>query len=303
MAGNRYAISFRVIASLALSAGDAAAEAETVERARTAIADLDYASAEIALDEALFGGGLDADDLAAVYLLSGRVAAAFGREEQATEYFKRLLTLAPDAALEAGLAPKITRPFERAREWVTSAGRLDLRFRSVDVKAGTATVEVVSDPLHMFERAVIVERKPLVVAAIDRYGNQLLARPWQDKQAVVPAPAAIAATTPAASETMGASTVMRSDAPATARPMYARWYTWGMAAVGTAAAAGYFAYRANNDWNELSGIIATSGDHSFGEAMALEQSGRDNARLANMGFGAAAVLAVVSASLRISVEF
>ena len=91
-------------------------------------------------------------------------------------------------------------------------------------------------------------------------------------------------------------------AGANSTPIYKRWYSWGALAVGSAALGAYFGMRAGSDWERLDGVIDDSGNHSFEDAMALENSGRRNQKISNLGLGAAALFAVV-AVVNVSFDF
>jgi hypothetical protein len=85
--------------------------------------------------------------------------------------------------------------------------------------------------------------------------------------------------------------------PAQPRPVYLRWWPYAAAGVATLAATGYFALAARSASGDLEGIIASSAQHHFGEARAVEDRGRRDALLTNIGLGVTGALAIAAGVL------
>lgn len=119
------------VAVVLLLEPSAFAERAEVTRARQLYEDLHYGQAERAFEAALALEGNGPDDLAAIELHLGLLAGARNDEAAAEEHFRRALEVAPDIALPAGLPPKITRPFERARAF-WGDGRLGVAHEPAD---------------------------------------------------------------------------------------------------------------------------------------------------------------------------
>src|SRR5689334_3415271 len=125
---------------------------DRLAQVRAAIDASDYLAARSALVAVRDAGGCTPEETAALYLLSGRVEAALGDNQAATDAFMHLLTLSPKAALPPGMSPKITGPFDAAVASVARDRPLEVR---VETRAARPAIllEVVSDPLHMIARA------------------------------------------------------------------------------------------------------------------------------------------------------
>ncbi|WP_428265722.1 tetratricopeptide repeat protein [Haliangium sp.] len=303
------------IAALALvaSALPSAARADDsphLIEARQALEALRYRDALAALERAIQTGDNGPDEIRTAYRMLGEVHAALGERRDAEAAFRRLLALNPDAELGPGVSPKLARPFEAARDATREAGPIVVRC-VVDDAAGTVRLEVEADPVELIAGARVVyrrtdgseqqaetsgsgnlvlgipveDRTPLVCAAIDEHGNRLVEiGSWDDPLVLSPAAATAAASAPAP-----------PPAPARSTPVYARWYVWGAAAVVTAGAGGYFAWAADQDQAELDRLNQDSAEHSFSEARAVEESGKRNALIANIGFGVAGGMALGAA--------
>lgn len=282
-----------------------------LEKAKTALRDLDYETARQHLMRSLLAGDHAQDGLVTTYRFAGQVAAAFGKAEEAYDHYRRMLSLDPDATLPKGLAPKMVQPFERAKSFMAQRSRLQAQVMSHS--RTRLTIAVSSDPLRLAVRVRVVSgnnraegtirggetRIPFAtkpgdrvhVLALDKHGNRLDSVRWTAPR---PAPVARRVSVPEA-----AVATDTTPAASPARPVYKRWYVWGLAAVGTGAAAAYFGMRANDDWNRLDQVINDSGNHSFAEARAIEDSGYRNQRYANIGVGVSVGLGAVATYLLI----
>lgn len=302
-------------------------------RAISALEELEYDVAWLSLERALKSGQYGHDGLVLIYKLSGHVSAAFGNDNEAYGFFRRMLALQPRATLDKGLAPKIRAPFKRAKKAHEKHGRLVVKFEPIDGAEDRVAIVVESDPLDMVagvkvngkavemsDGTVEVPRgtlDPVVVAVTDRYGNHLEQTAWGpvafDAYADESAPSeslrmdtvrSFEAGEPERAPEPRAEVLIdeTDDVPETSRPIYKRWYTWGVMAVGSAALGTYFGMRATDDWDQLDGVITDSASYSYEDAMALEDSGRKNQMISNVGFGAAALFAAI-AVVNVSFDF
>lgn len=291
------------------AAGSAVAQSEGVlDLVREEIAQIRYHEAEKALNGVLERGGLSLAELVEVHRLGGEIYASLGDEGRAHAHFVRLLTLEPDATLPPGTSPKISEPFEKARARV----RAPLRVRQVPSRDGaTVKVRLVvdSDPLDMVAtlrvhygvgeaarmeqvadaslgsevtfQVAAAEVVRLQVVALDKHGNQVAIADPGVLELVAHAE--------------GEGSAVPGAAATAVRPWYAQWYTY--AAVGAAAAGAgvYFGVRSRADADDLAALTENSAQHSYPEALALEERGNRNALLANLSFGTAGLLTVAAA--------
>jgi hypothetical protein len=278
-------------------------------RAQEALAALEYEAALHALEKALLSGKNGPGGLQMVYRLLGEVRGSLGAPAEAEQQFRRLLALDVDAGLSDGVSPKILAPFSAALKYMRTRGTLGARC-TVDEASASATVHVDTDPLSMATGARVIYRSAagrervleahgsspmvldlpatgrveLVCAVIDEHGNRLAEIGTWDDPLVMVAPAR-SALVPSSG----------SKARAPSRPLLARWYVWAPLSMAAAGAGGYFGLEARADQAELDRLNRTSMDHRFSEAEEVERRGKRNALLANIGFGTAGVLAVVTA--------
>jgi len=281
--------------------------AAALARARDHVAAVELDLARTALDEALRAGDSGPAELAEIYLLSGRVAAALGRPDEASEHFRRLLAIDPDAALPAGLAPKIVEPFEAARR---SRGRLRVRAELRASRDPSLVVTVESDPLAMVagarasmsgEQTVVVTgarrmilRLPpgsddarIALAIVDRHGNRLAEARFAGGRGE-----GDSRVTATVSRPLDSAPVAQPSRRAA--PLYARWYLWAGASGALLAGAVYFGVQANRTADRLDEWQGESGTHDASAALDLDARGRRQTILADVGFAAAAVTAGVA---------
>lgn len=280
-------------------------------QARESLAALEYEAAFHALEKALLSGKSDPATLAATHQLLGEVHGALGHLADAERHFRQLLALNPDATLAEGTSPKIRAPFSAAQEHVRAHGSLSARC-TVDQASTSVSVHVDSDPLSMIagaralfrgvdgsERAIETRGTPpmtlalpaagrieLVCAVLDEHGNHLIEIGSWDDPLVLAAPARLLSASRG-----GAGT---HEAPRS-RSLFARWYLWGSLSVAAAGAGLYVGLEARADQDALDRLNRNSTSHSFSEAEEVERRGQRNALLANIAFGTAGVLAVVTA--------
>lgn len=282
---------------------------DPVAQARAAVAQSDYAAALPLLIAALDTGGRGRDELAEIYQLTGVVEAALGDTRAATDAFIHLLVLSPAATLPDGTSPKIKRPFDEAARYVASHGTLQIKFDWPD-QTGPAAVVVASDPLDMVAAVRVVSepggRQDLEVTSeriefatpgdaalayhvnvtvLDVHGNPLAGvvyvRDLRPREAYVAPRSPIVV-------------------PARHRPVYLRWWPYAAAGVATLAATGYFALAARSASHDLDGLIASSPQHSYGDARAVEDRARRDVLLTNIGLGVTGALAVVAGALYVT---
>jgi hypothetical protein len=290
-----------VVLTLGLAAAPALAQENAkLAQARRELDALQYDKARDSLAAALAAGDSGPAQVQEIHRLAGEVAAALGDAKGATEHFKRLLALDPNAQPKAGASPKITQPFDAARAWFK--GKAPLRVSLVVDPGGaepTIAIQVESDPLKMVRAARAVLRAAdgrestleaggvapyaLVVpgggrfegkaAVVDEHGNRLV------EMDVVVEPVA----TPVTKRGGGGG-----------RPLYARWWLWA-GVMGAAGATGViFGLRVLDAQDELDALNADSMNHQFSEAQEIEDRGRRDALIANISFGVAGVAAVAA---------
>jgi tetratricopeptide (TPR) repeat protein len=160
----------------------------------------------------------------------------------------------------------------------------------------------------------------LTCALFDRHGNELARMPLltearlaaieegdEDPSGILapgddPTPPAAPATpraepggrsAPAAAPTSSIDRGAEPESP----PIYARWWLWGSAALVAAGATGYFAVQLQADEDDWRAIKRTSQEHTYAEALEVQERGERNARYGNIALGATAALAAVSVGL------
>lgn len=294
---------------------------DPLARARRAVSASDYVGARPQLAAALDAGGHAPEELAEIYRLSGIVHAALGDVKAATAAFTRLLALSPKAKLPAGTSPKIKRPFDAAVRYFKTHAALEVRIETTPSPPAIALVQV-SDPLDMLARARVVfavdggaedtkdvvasERTEVGLPAgrriearvwmLDVHGNHLIEIGSKEAPVVIlgeppPAPVVVA---PAP------AVVAKPVVHAPRRPLYLRWWPYATAAGVLGAGAGYFAWSARSDIQELDRLNADSVNHQFGEARTVEDRARRNLLVMNIGLGAAGACAIAAGILYVT---
>ena len=277
--------------------------ADPLTDARSAMDELRFDQALLALDQAERGGGNGPSQMADIARMRGQALASMGRGDEAVTAFRRWLALEPHASLPEGSSPKIARPFEQAQKLA-----VPLKVHHDVSSAGVVTLIIDADPLSMIagararfrNRAGIeqtvegrgAQRVPLVLpggarlevqlAAIDRYGNRL-----DEIEGVTIEPGA---SVPVATGDHGAP-----GSPS----VFSRWWLWGGVAVAVAGAGvafGLAASSAQDDVKRLN-MQSTMTPIDFAQAKAREDDAHTDALLANISFGVAGACAVVSAIL------
>lgn len=289
--------------------------APTLADVRTAVEWSDYPAAKGKLDLVLRAGTASPRALAELYRLKGVVAAALGEQDVAVDAFQRCLAILPETELPPGTSPKIARPFAEARQALTSP----IRFTVTPVTSPPSlSLVVTSDPLKMIARVrvtvsvdggaehAIVKpaademtialpaqpdggRLDLRVSVIDEHGNRIADHGSRELPIVivVPRPEPVVVTPPPPPPPPRAS----------GRPLVLRWWLWGGAAVASAGVATYFGMSARSAEDDLRALAAASPDHGYDEVKQLEDRGKRDALISNVGFAAAGTLAVVAVIL------
>lgn len=290
----------------------------TLDDARAAVDASDYLNARTQLTQLIAKGDNGPEDMGEIYKLSGIVAGALGEAKVAVDAFERCLALTPKATLPPGTSPKITRPFVEAQTYFKKHEPLKIKAET-QAEPPAVTITVQSDPLAMIARARViatVDRKPpqtiekpageevtislpagaridLRVVALDDKGNRLAEVGSADVPIVIVGTAPPVVVGPKRPPPKPKTTA----SPRSPRPLYLKWWLWGGTAVAFAGGATYFAFGARSAKQELDELNAHSVDHRFDEATAIEDRGKRDALLTNIGYGAAGALAVVSAIL------
>lgn len=301
-----------VALAIAMYVAPAAARAQQSEQlatARQALAALKYEQALHALEKALYSGTNGPEEMKTIHRMMGEIQAALGQQEEAERHFRSLLALEPTAELARGISPKILQPFQAAKTYMSTRGRLDVRC-TVDDAALAVALTVEADPAELVAGVRVVYRledgseqilegtgpgshtlrvpttRPvtLVCAALDQHGNRLSEiGSWSEPLRLTPPtekPRPVVVAAP------------RGEPPAP--PIYGRWYVWGVATVLAAGAGGYFGWQTRQDQDELARLNANSPDYNFSEAEKIQRRGERNALITNISFGAAGVFAIAA---------
>ncbi len=303
------------LAALALAVATprpAAADSDRLAKARRAVDEVRYSEAQELLSAALRDGGNSPEATIELYALAASTAIVLGKDDLGELYYRRLLSLDPDAKLEAGLAPKFKRAFTAAQAYVSAQGALRVRTRRVS--AGVE-VAIESDPLAMVAFVALRSarrttrldpdrRAVLAISAdddgdderlllIDEHGNQLRALPVPDAEGRI-------TNGGGGSKEGGAGGSGADPSGSTARfeddgePSLLRtWWVWTIpSAVALGAGVG-FGLQSRADASSLDDLL-DGPDPYYDEAEALRDSSRRNATLANVSFAAAGAFAIVA---------
>ncbi len=324
--GGRGLATFALLAALSGSAR-ADTESPALLRARTAITASDYPTADVALREALASGTNGPADLVEIFRMAGIVSGSLGDAPAATEMFKRLLALAPNAVLPPKISPRITAAFQQAQAFYKTHGALRVKLETSDSPPAVILL-VTSDPLSLIAaaRTTIVAdgkavppvqrtgtqrielplppgaRLELQVVVLDQHGNRLLELGSSDvpiavvagKQVLPSEPAPTSFTTSRKPTPHGQAIV---DVTPQRRPIYAQPWLWSGVTVAFAATGAWFAYRTMQARDELEEILAASPNHQFDDARAVQMRLDRDAMLTNLAFGATAATAAVTVVL------
>jgi len=296
-----------VVALVAL-AGSARADGNPfLDQARAQIDQLEFDQAGESLQRALTSGTSGPTELAEIYRLSGEVAVAVGDSAGAEQHFARLLVIAPETQLRAGVSPKITAAFEAA-----AAAQQGKRISIESATApGSITLVVGADPLDLitgarvdytgddgaphsikqsgkFRIKVGLGEVPVphrvVLSAVDQYGNRLATLGSMSEPIAVPA----------AGQTPSRPVATR---PRRTRSFLGRGWLWAGIAVAAAGSGIYFGLQAKSAEDDLAALSQDSMNHSFSEAQEVEDRARRDALIANISFGVAGGFAILATVL------
>ncbi|MCC6874044.1 MAG: tetratricopeptide repeat protein [Sandaracinaceae bacterium] len=191
-------------AGLALGPDVASAQQTPLQRAEAAYQEIEFAQTQRFALEALRQGGHTPAQLARIYQLLGIAAAALGHQDEARDYFVRMLGIDPDAQLDASVPPRLRDGYLEARGvWAARQGRLGIE---VGLNREQSSLRVqLTDPTDLARRVLVharlegaaqygttnAEARSLVdvsvpgadaadrleyfVEVLDEHGNQLLA--------------------------------------------------------------------------------------------------------------------------------
>jgi len=275
--------------------GVARADNPKLAAARAAIEAVRYDDARGLLVQALKAGTNDPDELREIYQLSAATAVVLGQNDLAEQYYRRVLSLDPDARLPADASPKLRQPFVAAQAFMAAHRRLEVRAAR---RGRRIEVTVVADPLGMVAAVtaivdgealpeVAVGDGPVVLAPdgkvtrivlLDEHGNAL-------RTIAAPAPAAAAGGDPA-------GPAERPASPHT--PILRRWVTWAVPAVVLAGTGAGFLVAAQRASGRLDDILATSGAHYLDEAEQERTRWHDESLISTVAFAAAGVFTVTA---------
>ena len=320
------------VPGVAAAAPDPAA---LVTRAQREMLQLDFDRAIQLLGRAEATGANLREQLVVIYRSLGESHASIGNEREAETDFRRLLALDPDAELPRGSSPKLTAPFVAAREFMQRRSALTIACEPRG--EGRAVLTVQADPLGMVAgaRAARADGGPVegaarrsgrdriaiafpsdaeACAALDRHGNELArARPGTDAGPARPGPAGDGGDDP--TSILPPGEVARGDAqaapdagprldpverdadPTPSPPLYSRWWVWGGGAAVAAVTGAYFAIQLQTAQDEWRNIKQDSSQHTYREAVEVQERGERHALVANVAFGASAALATVAVVL------
>lgn len=302
------------VAAALLTTFASSARADALAEARKAVEGSDYLSARPALETALKAGTAGPDDLAEIYKLTGIVEAALGNAGPSEKAFARWLALEPKGTLPAGTSPKITRPFDAAKDQATKTGPLSAKAETSD-DPPAVTLVVANDPVKLIVGArvyfvvdskseqtleaegtgkVTIElglgkRIDLRLHAVDQYGNRVVELGSKDVPIVITSTGKEKRIDPKDRDLLGRKKPVKPPEP---RPWYFSHWTWGAATVVATGVGGFFAWRTREDLHRLDYLSANSLNYRWADAQAVEDSARRNLLVTNIAAGAAGAFAV-----------
>jgi hypothetical protein len=145
---------FLLTLAVALSAE---AQSGALPQAEEAYQNIDFDGVHTHATAALREGGHSRDELIRIYELLGVSASALGREDEARDYFVRMLGLDRDAQLDESVPPRLRDPYLEARGvWAARPGRLALEV-NLDRAASALRVQL-TDPSQMGARLMVYSR-------------------------------------------------------------------------------------------------------------------------------------------------
>lgn len=122
-----------------------------VERAIDLMDELKYPEAARALDAARTRSGNDRATVLQILELQAVVASTLGQTARARDFFRALVSIAPDHQLGRDHAPRVRTPFFEAKSWISRRGALQLQADQPPPLGPISTVgaRVVADPVKL----------------------------------------------------------------------------------------------------------------------------------------------------------
>ncbi|MBK7862314.1 MAG: hypothetical protein IPJ65_27645 [Archangiaceae bacterium] len=150
----------------------AASPPGALTEATKALSELRYEAVPPAAKRALATGRLEADELAALYLVWAEAEASMGNAQAAAELFGRALELRPATLLPSSAPPKVQRPFSQAAQSLGGAA-LDAEVQSSWLSDGRVrtTLAVSGDARELVASAVLLpapDEVPLAFSQVPR---------------------------------------------------------------------------------------------------------------------------------------
>lgn len=146
-----------LLAAPALARAQEGRGAGALSAAEEAYLDVDFERTRDRALEALRAGGLRPQQLVRCYMLLGVASSALRDEDDARDYFVRMLGVDPDAQLDESVNPQMRDPYLEARGmWAARPGRLEIE-AGLDRNTSSVRVEL-QDPTDMARRVRIAAR-------------------------------------------------------------------------------------------------------------------------------------------------
>jgi hypothetical protein len=283
--------------AIAMAAAPAYAGSPTLDEAQQAIDAVDYETAAKLVAHALDEGELGATDFLLAHRLAGEIAAALGDTDAAREHFTIWILLDPHASLSAGASPKLTEPFADAERQVSELGTMSIEAHAErDGDTVRVTLDV-RDPLALIG-GMRVEGGGQVAAGRGTEVELTLGEDVTELEVTVLSAHndAIAVRTVTLAGATAERPERHEEGPATRGgwPVFVRWPTWTALAVVGLGTGGYFAWQVGKDHDELDALNADSANHTFDEALALEERGKKHALYADISFGVGGAFAIAA---------
>lgn len=269
---------------------------KAIDKAKTQLADLRFDDARNTATTALKKGSRGPNEVVDLYMLLGEVSASMGKDKDAAKYFHNALSINLAAALGPGASPKLSEPFDKAKNRLSSADPITLDYEVFD--EGRVVVTVTSDPAKLVGGAALLYTEggaektkkgrgadtvnmkipdgasDLRIVAVDKYGNQINEPIDLEADGTVEGGAS------------GLGVSKSKNKPG--RPLLNRWQLYaGLTAV-FAATGGYYSFKSKGFVEDAE---ALEDGTEFSKAKQLEDFAKEKALYANISFVAAALLA------------
>ncbi|MFT3695870.1 MAG: tetratricopeptide repeat protein [Kofleriaceae bacterium] len=255
-----------------------------LEAARTAIAAVEYRDAHDLLEAAIAEGGNSPSDLTEIYRLAANTAVVLGDHTAAETYFRRWISLDPQATLTSDAAAKFREPFVEAQAFVREHGALRVTVGShgdqilslvvhndalqLARSAGTVADPSARRPLgprHEVSFHVPNDKAMVHVFVFDEFGNRVFERSYSTFAAV-----------PVAEQNDNG-------------PLYRHWQVWAIPAVVFGGAAFLFHHEVRVAQRELDADEGTRNEIYYDQVLsAMHRRDQDNQLTLGFGIGAGA---------------